>query len=304
MSYTATYTISGAATASITLTISTTANGNGDYPVTGISGTWDGQAITGLISFEGSDNLAVPPGSGGFDDLDEAGVSFSVAGGVTVNIFGDGGVVKFDDNGGNLQVPLTTTFSTDVPCFLRGTRILTEHGDVAVEDLAIGDRVMTITGHALPIRWIGQRRFLPDPLARRLWGSVAPVRVRKDAITEGVPSRDLLLSPDHSLYLGGHLINAKHLLNGVSVVQDTGIADIAYFHVELERHEVILAEGVPVETYLENGNRTQFHNADAAGATAAAPRSAWYAPHAYGHNPVLAQVRTALEQGHAEVRAA
>ena len=226
--------------------------------------------------------------------LDANGVSFT-AGGTAFNIYHGGAGLYYGTSAGS--GPLSFTFSSNVPCFLRGTRIATDCGEVPVEALLPGDRVRTFAGVLRPIRWIGRRRYLRDPLARMIWHSVAPVRIRRDALADGVPGRDLLLSPDHSLYLRGHLINAKTLVNGASIVQDMHIGDLEYFHLELDRHEVILAEGAAAETYLDNGNRAQFANAgDHAGParTAKAPLEAWYAPNAWGDSPVLAAARADL----------
>jgi len=90
---------------------------------------------------------------------------------------------------------------------------------------------------------------------------VAPVRVRRDAFADGVPRRDLLLSPDHAVYVDDVLIPVKHLIGAGSVVQ-IAVEEIEYWHVELDRHDVLLAEGLPVESFLDIGNRAAFSNHD------------------------------------------
>jgi collagen type I/II/III/V/XI/XXIV/XXVII alpha len=149
-----------------------------------------------------------------------------------------------------------------LPCFVAGTAILTPRGPVSVERLAIGDIVVTRARAArltAPIRWIGRRyvdlRRHPEPEA------VQPVRIQQGAVAPGVPARDLLLSPDHAVFLGGVLIPVKYLLNGRTVVQDRHRAAVLYLHIELDRHDVVLAEALPAETYLDTGNRAAFGNA-------------------------------------------
>jgi hypothetical protein len=150
------------------------------------------------------------------------------------------------------------------PCFAAGTRIATPGGEVPVERLAIGDLVLTAAGDAKPIRWIGQRRLdcdrHPQPEL------VRPVRIRAGAIGEDRPRRDLVLSPDHALWLPGTggdaanvLIPVKHLIDGATIVQEN-VARAHYFHVELATHDILLAEGLPAESYLDTGNRAQFEN--------------------------------------------
>jgi autotransporter passenger strand-loop-strand repeat protein len=148
-----------------------------------------------------------------------------------------------------------------VSCFARGTRIATVSGAVAVEALRIGDRVTTVSGEARPIIWIGRRsidcRRHPTP------ETVSPVRLQAHAFGPGLPQRDLLLSPDHALYLDGVLIPVKYLINGDTVAQQD-CRHVTYYHLELASHDVILAEGLPAETYLETGHRAAFSNGDAA----------------------------------------
>ena len=146
-----------------------------------------------------------------------------------------------------------------IACFSRGTLILTSEGEVAVEDLAIGDRVVTFSGKSQPIKWIGRRvydgRFLTDNRA------VLPIRVEAGALANGVPARDLWVSPEHSLYIDGVLVQAKHLINGATIVQAESVERVEYWHIELAAHDVILADGAPAETFVDCDNRFMFHNA-------------------------------------------
>ncbi len=147
------------------------------------------------------------------------------------------------------------TFIT-VACFAAGTRILTARGEVPVEALREGDLVQTLQ-RLSPVRWIGRRRL---DLRRhpRPWDAY-PVRIAAGAFGLGMPHADLLVSPDHAIFVDGRLIPARHLLNGVTVVRQP-VDEIVYFHVELAAHAVLLANGQPAESYLDTGNRGDFAN--------------------------------------------
>ena len=121
-----------------------------------------------------------------------------------------------------------------VVCFCRGTLILTERGEVAVEELAVGDRVVTLSGAVKPIVWIGFGRDLvtrANKLAR-------PVIVRRGALADGVPTRDLYLTHGHALYLDGVLIPVENLVNHRSILWDESARVVEYYHIELEDHDV------------------------------------------------------------------
>jgi hypothetical protein len=146
-------------------------------------------------------------------------------------------------------------------CFGRGTLILTARGEVPVEDLAIGEPVMTTNG-ALPVRWVGRRTIRRN--GSTSWHpSVMPIRVARFAIDDQTPRRDLYLSQGHSLLIDGFLIPVKHLVNkrSITVDHDAKTSEtIEYFSVELETHQVIFAEGTAAETFQYCGGQVAWDN--------------------------------------------
>jgi hypothetical protein len=145
------------------------------------------------------------------------------------------------------------------PCFAEGTRVATESGLVAVEALRAGDLVLTASGGVRIVRWIGFRHIdltlHPEP------EHVLPIRVIPGAFADGVPCRDLWLSPEHAVLLNGMLIPVRLLRNGASIVREDDCRAVTYYHVELDSHDVLLAEGLAAESYLDTGNRASFENA-------------------------------------------
>lgn len=155
-----------------------------------------------------------------------------------------------------------TTVALDamVICYLAGTRILTEAGEVAVEDLRIGDAVAARFGGLRRIKWIGRQSFA-GRFARNNPAQV-PVRIAAGALGEGVPRRDLFVSSGHSMLLGEVLVLARDLVNGVTIRQEAPPEALHYYQLELETHDCVLAEGAWSETYADApGMRNAFHNA-------------------------------------------
>jgi hypothetical protein len=143
-------------------------------------------------------------------------------------------------------------------CYVSGTRILTGRGEVAVEKLDVGDVLVTASGAHRTVRWLGHRRVdcarHPEPSV--VW----PIRIQAGAFAQALPARDLWVSPGHSILVEeGVLIPAGELVNGATIVQ-VPVESVEYWHVELDSHDILLAEGLAAESYLDTGNRTGFFN--------------------------------------------
>ncbi len=146
---------------------------------------------------------------------------------------------------------------SNVTCFLGGTLIETRLGEVIVEELAIGDLVRTQFAGLAPVTWLGYRQVACDrhPKPEQVW----PIRVIANAFGPGRPYRDLWLSPDHSVFINTVLIPIKYLVNGTTIAQVHRRA-VTYYHIELQTHDVLLAQGLPAESYLDTGDRGNFAN--------------------------------------------
>ncbi len=154
---------------------------------------------------------------------------------------------------------LNTLGFTSVACFAAGTRIALADGTSrTVEALRMGDAVRAASGESLNIVWTGYRSIdcAAHPHPEKVW----PVRIRPGAFGAGMPETDVFLSPDHAVWVEGVLVPVRLLLNGGTIVR-APVDQVTYHHVELERHAVILAEGLPAESYLDTGNRGMFANA-------------------------------------------
>lgn len=163
-------------------------------------------------------------------------------------------------------------------CFLENAMIRTPSGDVAIQELAIGDEVVAyVEGRAQSrsVVWAGKghvkvRAGLPDDEAGY------PIRILVNAISEGVPYKDLLVTPEHCFFFDGGFVPARMLVNGRSVFYDRSVSAYDYFHVETREHSIIMADGMLTESYLDTGNRdamSQNHNVVVR--LSAGPRRSW-----------------------------
>src|SRR5262249_15810515 len=146
-------------------------------------------------------------------------------------------------------------------CLLKGTKISTPAGDRLVQDLQIGDEVQTLAGRKT-IKWIGYNKFTKEE--GRAWqDSVMPIRVARCAIDDHTPHCDLYLSPWHCIFLNQALIPVIYLINQATIGPGTpsDMPEIEYYHIELDTHEVIYAEGALVESFIDDdSNRENFSN--------------------------------------------
>ena len=195
-------------------------------------------AITGTAVVYGSNFVVYydPTGSG----------AYCVA--TTAPVF-QGEVFTADTNFGNLN-PVG---------YVSGTAIATTQGITAVESLQIGDELLTHTGTVKSVKWIGRRSYAGRFLTSN--SHVHPIRLRTGSLGGGLPLRDLLVSPEHALFLNGLLVPARLLTNGSTILQERQLMRVDYYHVELDTHQVILAEGASSESFLDNDSRDVFHNA-------------------------------------------
>jgi hypothetical protein len=211
-------------------------------------------SVEGMVAGDVIDLLGVAPS---LVTYSRGIVSAKNAGGGTLTSFtlgtavGQPAVTVVSDNAGGALI----TLGGELACFTSGTRLLTPNGYIPVEHLKPGDPVITRLGFRRAVRWIGRSTREPGPKAPR---EVRPVTVLPGAFGPNLPSRPVRLSPSHAIFVEGVLVPAMHLVNGATILQDQKRGKLYYYHVELDRHDVLMAEGLPVESYLDTGNRTEF----------------------------------------------
>ena len=232
----------------------------------GFNGAGGTLQIASLPGFSGTiagfvlgDTLSLP----GVNDL----TSGTIVNGNTLELFRSGHSPVYLQLGGGTNyggagftVSGSGAITTDqAPCFLRGTMIATDRGEVPVQDLAAGDRVATLSGAFRPIAWIGHGQVLVSPGRR---SAATPIIVRKNALGDNIPYEDLRITKGHSLFADGVLIPAEFMVNHVSILWDDHKREVEFYHIELDTHDVLLANGALSETYRDDGNRWLFRNSN------------------------------------------
>jgi hypothetical protein len=216
--------------------------------------TWDSTANPTLeVGEEGLLSFGNPPG----DPLRVTVIGFTENGEPLLETDLVQSYVMTEDTAYASFTALTITDLGSV-CFVAGTRIATPAGEVPVEALRPGDLVLTADGRAVPVRFLGRQtvdaRFGPPWRAR-------PVRIAAGALAEGVPARDLMVSPTHALLIDGVLVMAAALVNGTTIQTIAPPAErFAWFSIETATHEAILAEGCPAETFMDHVPRRAWDN--------------------------------------------
>jgi hypothetical protein len=220
-----------------------------------------------VVGFDGSNGSFFRDTDGTVYGIDIAGAAYTNVGGINDNGEIVGTYLTGPDQRDLVSHSFTTTVANVIAaddilaaaCYCAGTLIATAHGDVPVEDLKFGDNLVTGSGTLRPIKWIGRRSYG----GRFIAGSkdILPVCIKAGALADNVPRRNLWISPHHAMFIDGLLIEARHLVDGTSIVQAKRADTVSYFHVELDTHDVIVAEGALSETYMDEDNRGMFQNA-------------------------------------------
>jgi len=192
--------------------------------------------------------------------------------GATQGEYTDGDLIFRDANGiivGRFNAegldPTQVTFeggNMTYACYLKGTNIATPDGEVKVEDLQAGDKVVTARGGVATVKWIGYRTLRKARIPAKDAIRAFPITFMKDSVAKNVPHRDVTVSPHHLVLINNSLIPAMLLVNGKTVTQDFKRQSFQYFHVELDSFDILLADGLPAESYVDMGNRSMFENAD------------------------------------------
>ena len=285
----------------VTFTTSSTANADGSFTVTAASGTYqtldangkvvDSDTITGVApvgTLQGDNELFISADPTVSPIVTLGGITYSISNAADGDM-GTGDINFYDGDGSNAGTtptdivpgvdqpiyfeddvtnnsPSGTVTETAVVCFAAGTLITTARGQVAVERLSAGDMAVTASGEHRPIRWIGQHTI--DCRDNRRRADAQPVRISANAFGESCPARDLFLSPGHPVLVGadedgsgGHLVPIMCLINGTTI-ERVAVDEVTYWHVELEEHDILLAEGLAAESYIDLGSRPWFNGAD------------------------------------------
>jgi hypothetical protein len=167
-------------------------------------------------------------------------------------------IVSNFDNVSPITISLEPAGSGPLPCFAAGTRIATAQGEVAVEAIAVGAVVRVVVGEGLvPVIWVGRREV--DCARHTQPHKVWPIRVAAGAFGPCRPHRDLFLSPEHAVYINEVLIPIRHLVNASTIAQ-VPMDRVTYYHIELPQHDVLLAEGLPAESFLDMRDGPNYAN--------------------------------------------
>ncbi len=195
-----------------------------------------------------------------FDTLDLRGLGRFEIVGQTTDADGDStsGTVNFQDRDGTVTGSLVFgEIENLIPCFTPGTAIATPRGEKLVEELKVGDKVITRDNGLQEIRWIGQRMLSGEELAKS--PHLRPVLIRAGSLGHGLPERDMLLSPQHRILLNSDraalyfeerevLAAAKHLV-GIEGVSQVETRAATYIHFMCDQHEVVLSNGTWTESF-------------------------------------------------------
>lgn len=170
---------------------------------------------------------------------------------------GSGASLETTDGGGSYS-PLDPPSSGSIPCFVTGSRILTEHGERLVEDIKAGDMVVTLDHGLQAVRWVGRRDIDVQDMAQST--AYIPVLIKAHSFGRGQPTHDLWISQNHRILVQHYWCNilfgqpetfvaAKFLCNGKSIILHEKPQKFSYHHILFDQHEVVLSNNMPTESF-------------------------------------------------------
>ncbi|MCK0126433.1 Hint domain-containing protein [Gelidibacter sp. F2691] len=199
--------------------------------------------------------------SGNGNDIGDTGFMYS-GGGTSGFLYATNGTTTFTvgQDVTAIRAAMSNHFEADVSaviCFVKGTRIATPHGQKSIETLYEGDQVLTINGDIHTIRWIGRREVSAFEMHHA--PKLCPVRIRAGALGNQLPVQDLLVSRQHRILIRSkvaeHMFGTKEvLIPAIKLVGCSGIdlderpRSLEYFHILLDEHEILIANGAPAES--------------------------------------------------------
>ena len=224
------------------------ASGDIDYLFTNDTGEWTPQTISGSY---GSQLIIDADGNWTYQaDNSNASIQALDTGDTLVEVF------NVTSLGGASTITITVNGLDEPPCFVGGTRIETPQGPRLVEDLRVGDLVLTSDGGPQPILWLGSR--LISKQDGEMTRKMQPILLHKNSVAPGVPNRDLLVSPQHHILLHGTVASvlfgqdevlcaAKNLINGTTI-RRADLENVRYHHILFSNHQVVTSHGIESES--------------------------------------------------------
>ncbi|MQB42139.1 Hint domain-containing protein [Rhizobium sp. ICMP 5592] len=232
---------------------------------------WGGSGSSQLITMAAGAHFNFSTQFGGTVDTsntDTSTIAYNGPGAVS-NISVDGQTATFVTTAGDFTLNfagdldpsgfiLDAATGTIVLCFVTGTLVHTTQGEIPVEELRVGDIVITASSQQRPIRWIGSAEL--DCANAREPSVCWPIRIAAGALGPNKPAHDLFVSPAHGIrttVVTDVLIPASALVNGATIAQ-AECERVTYWHVELDEHDILVTNGLPTESYADHGSRNFF----------------------------------------------
>lgn len=218
--------------------------------------------VTLTDSIDGNDNGVTDPNNS-FDTDFTGSTGVGLFKGLTSNgdpVFQVNGVTYVASDDGHLTGPIGFSEESYTYCFGAGTRIATPTGEECVENLAIGDEILTADGQVVTVKWLGVQTIVPMFHTSE---RAQLVKLSAGSLGNDLPREDMTVTADHAILIQGVLCQAGALVNGETIVAMTARGQSETFrlyHVETEEHAIILANGTPVETFIDNVARRRFDN--------------------------------------------